>query len=319
MQPLVSVIVPNYNHAKFLKQRIDSILSQTYDDYELIILDDCSTDNSKDIIESYRDNPHVAYIVYNEKNSGSLFSQWRKGLSLAKGEWIWIAESDDYCEVGFLEKLISNANDDVSLVFCKSDIVDENGEIMSNSTVWQFDLVGHRLDNDFVVDGKDLFYEIHAYKNIVSNTSSVVFRKEIVGKIAFPYNYKICGDWLFFAQMTLMGNVAYVTEPLNYWRQHAKTTRNIGSLDTEYLRLQENMDIIRYFILLAKKSAKKLDYSMYNWLIDGWLRQFTYKNLFKWKYVNPPMQYNLKIKFHCRLVGRFLRESFKSLKKRIVK
>ena len=188
MQPLVSVILPNYNHARFLEQRIDTILNQTYTDFELIILDDCSTDNSKEIIDLYTGNEKVAHIVYNEKNSGCLFKQWQKGLDLAKGEWIWIAESDDYCTPSFLKTMMSKASEGVSVVFCKSNIVDENGEIMSNSTVWQSDLVGHRLDNDFVVDGKDLFYEIHAYKNIVSNTSSVVFRKEIVGKIAFPYN-----------------------------------------------------------------------------------------------------------------------------------
>ena len=104
--PTVSVIVPNYNHAPFLKQRIDSILRQTYQDFELILLDDCSTDGSREIMESYRNNPHVSHIVYGESNSGSAFRQWDKGIALAKGEWIWVAESDDYCEPFFLERLM---------------------------------------------------------------------------------------------------------------------------------------------------------------------------------------------------------------------
>ena len=66
----ISIIVPNYNHAPYLKQRIDSILNQTYQDFELILLDDCSSDKSRDIIESYRTNPHVTQIVYNDNNSG---------------------------------------------------------------------------------------------------------------------------------------------------------------------------------------------------------------------------------------------------------
>lgn len=91
----VSVIIPNYCHARFLNRRIDSVLNQTYGDFEVIILDDCSSDNSRDIIETYRHHPRVSHIVYNEKNSGSTFIQWDKGFELAQGEYIWIAESDD--------------------------------------------------------------------------------------------------------------------------------------------------------------------------------------------------------------------------------
>ena len=103
MSPLVSVIIPSYNHEKFLKERIDSVLNQTFQDFELIILDDLSPDNSREIIESYRAHPKVSQIIYNEKNSGSTFFQWNKAvLSLAKGEFIWIAESDDVADPKFL-------------------------------------------------------------------------------------------------------------------------------------------------------------------------------------------------------------------------
>ena len=105
--PLVTVIIPNYNHAKYLRQRIDTVLNQTYTSFEVIILDDCSTDNSKDIILSYKDNPHISNIVLNSENSGSTFKQWNKGFELAKGDYIWIAESDDYCDLNLLELLIT--------------------------------------------------------------------------------------------------------------------------------------------------------------------------------------------------------------------
>ncbi|MFM7595916.1 MAG: glycosyltransferase family 2 protein [Flavobacteriales bacterium] len=92
---LVSVIIPNYNHAPFLKERIDSVLNQSYSHVEVILLDDCSSDNSREIIEEYRRNEKVKHIVYNQKNSGNTFIQWQKGVELALGEWVWIAESDD--------------------------------------------------------------------------------------------------------------------------------------------------------------------------------------------------------------------------------
>ena len=84
--PLVSVIVPNYNHARYLKQRLDTVFNQTYQNFEVIILDDKSTDNSLEIINQYKDNPHLSQIVVNEQNSGSPFKQWDKGIKLAKGE-----------------------------------------------------------------------------------------------------------------------------------------------------------------------------------------------------------------------------------------
>ena len=97
----VSVIIPNYRHALYLKERIDSVLEQTYRDFEVIILDDCSPDDSREIIETYRTREKIAHIVYNERNSGSTFMQWQKGFDLAQGEYIWIAESDDFADPGF--------------------------------------------------------------------------------------------------------------------------------------------------------------------------------------------------------------------------
>ena len=132
---LVSVIVPNYNHSRFLDQRIQSILNQTYKNFELIILDDCSPDNgaSKSVIEKYRDNPHVSHIVYNESNSGSTFKQWDKGINLSKGDLVWIAESDDYCEPTFLETLVHEFERDsqLSLAYTLLRKVDAEGRLIS--------------------------------------------------------------------------------------------------------------------------------------------------------------------------------------------
>ncbi len=95
--PTVSVIVPNYNHARYLRQRIESVLRQTYQDFEVILLDDCSTDDSRSILSSYAGDPRVR-MEFNEVNSGSTFKQWNKGVRLARGEYVWIAESDDYAD-----------------------------------------------------------------------------------------------------------------------------------------------------------------------------------------------------------------------------
>ncbi|MGL4332344.1 MAG: glycosyltransferase family 2 protein, partial [Bacteroidales bacterium] len=129
---MVSVIIPNYNHAKYLNERIDSIINQTFQDFEIIILDDKSSDESKIIIEHYRDHPKVSHIVINKQNSGSPFIQWKKGIDLAKGDLIWIAESDDCAAPTFLEECVNHLVNNTDTVFCFSEsfFVDENSNII---------------------------------------------------------------------------------------------------------------------------------------------------------------------------------------------
>ena len=98
---MVSIIVPNYNHARFLPERLNSIFNQTFQDYEVILLDDASTDNSVEILNRYAANPKVSHFIVNQENSGSPFKQWKRGIDLARGEFVWIAESDDYSNTTF--------------------------------------------------------------------------------------------------------------------------------------------------------------------------------------------------------------------------
>lgn len=128
----VSVIIPNYRHAPYLQERIDSVLAQTWRDFEIIILDDCSPDNSREVIERYRGNERITHIVYNEQNSGSTFVQWQKGFDLSQGEYIWIAESDDFAEPGFLAACVEQLDQDpaCTLAYTESRLVDAESRPM---------------------------------------------------------------------------------------------------------------------------------------------------------------------------------------------
>src|SRR5579875_340873 len=119
---IVSVIVPNYNHARFLRQRLDTILAQTFPDFELILLDDCSSDGSQQILGEYASRPRVSHVVFNETNSGSTFKQWNKGVRLAHGEYVWIAESDDYSAPTFVGRMLAVLQSDPAITFayCRS-------------------------------------------------------------------------------------------------------------------------------------------------------------------------------------------------------
>ena len=103
--PKVTVIIPNYNHARFLRRRLSTVLDQTYRDFEVLYLDDASTDHSAEVFADFSTYPEVRAIL-NQRNSGSPFAQWNRGVREAKGEFVWIAEADDYAAPDLLERLV---------------------------------------------------------------------------------------------------------------------------------------------------------------------------------------------------------------------
>ncbi|MBE6312314.1 MAG: glycosyltransferase family 2 protein [Bacteroidales bacterium] len=215
--PKVSVIVPNYNHAPYLKRRIDSILNQTYQDFELILLDDCSTDNSAEVLNGYANNPKVSHIVINETNSGSTFKQWDKGFALAKGEYIWVAESDDWCEKTLLENLVPalDNNPNVVLAYCQSLLVSETGYISYATPSDQF--MNIQKGRDFVAS--QMFGD-----PVLVNAGMVVFRKAALDDIEeFYKTMKAGGDWMFWVNIALKGDVFSSAKGLNYCFRHLGT------------------------------------------------------------------------------------------------
>jgi glycosyltransferase involved in cell wall biosynthesis len=265
MNPLVSVIIPNYNHAPFLKERIDSVLNQTFDNFEVIILDDMSSDNSKEIIETYRNNQKVVHIEYNSQNSGSTFKQWEKGLKLAKGEWIWIAESDDVAHPDFLTSTMDAADPKISLVFTRTKIIDANGE---NGTFLSCEYYPHPsfLNELNIHEGKIdsmafLTKEMYNFNHIV-NASSVLFNKKFAPDIEnFMSRYKLCGDWYFWIKVIEKGQIIYIDKELNYFRTHLSTVRN--SSENQIFAYFENAEITNYIFKVAGNKLLKDKYSDY--------------------------------------------------------
>lgn len=225
--PTVSIIVPNYNHARFLRQRLDTIFAQTYQDFEVILLDDCSTDESRDILREYASRPGVSHLVFNETNSGSTFKQWNKGVRLARGKYVWIAESDDYSDPLFLERLtpILESDPRVTLAYCRSWRVGEGG-VDGLVQPGLPSLQSARWSGDFRVDGRRECRNFMTYGNIVENASAVVFRRATYEQAGgADESLRICGDWKMWCSLFLQGDVAYVAEPLNYYRFHGDSVR----------------------------------------------------------------------------------------------
>lgn len=259
--PLVSVIIPNYCHAQYLDQRIQSVLNQTYTNFEVIILDDCSPDDgaSKVVIEKYRDNPHVSQIVYNNVNSGSTFKQWQKGFKLAKGELIWIAESDDYCELNLLEELIElyRKYPTCSYVLSGTCRVDSVGNQLSSKLEYD-SKVSFRGGVDFIQRG------LICSNFVVPNASAVLFRKSAALSVRLDYmDYKASGDRLFWIYMAEKGDVAKVNKPLNFFRQHNNKVSPRKELDGT--QCEENYRINKYLHQkdYVTRGYRALEYSYY--------------------------------------------------------
>ncbi len=219
--PKVSVIIPNFNHAPYLKRRIESVLNQTFQDFEVILLDDCSTDNSVEILNIYKNHPKVSHVVINTENSGSPFRQWAKGFELAKGDYIWIAESDDWCELELLETLVQLLEDDLSVTmsFCQTKLVDSKGKVLYQT---KFNETEKRSSGEKFVRNY-LFGD-----TLLVNAGMVVFRKPALLKINNEYlEYKGAGDWMFWIEIALQGSIATSNKHLNYcYRHNAVHTNN---------------------------------------------------------------------------------------------
>lgn len=227
-KPLVSIIVPNYNYARFLKRRIDSILNQTFKDFELILLDDASTDESREIMETYKENPSVTHLIYNESNSGSPFAQWEKGIKLSQGKYIWIAESDDYAEPTFLAEtvqLLEKYNQAV-VCFSGSHRVDERGkEVNIDYDRWSKKQLNVKCGYKVFDGPKYAQYNMY-WRAYIYNASGVVFRREAVEKVDTQHCFSMrsSGDWLFWTELICQGEVIELYKKLNYFRYHSSST-----------------------------------------------------------------------------------------------
>ncbi len=234
--PKVSVIVPNYNHAPYLPKRLDSVYQQTYRDFEVILLDDCSTDNSRDILAVYAQKPNTIFDN-NESNSGSVFRQWQKGVSLSQGEYIWIAESDDFASPYFLKRVVTVMDEypQVGLVYSQSWLINSQDIILGDARCWTNDLDSQRWKYSFVNYGKDEIKRFLVYKNTIPNASGILLRRSVLercgGVIDQPM--RLCGDWLQWVKILAHSDIGFVPECLNYWRQNTSNARvkSAGTLE----------------------------------------------------------------------------------------
>jgi cellulose synthase/poly-beta-1,6-N-acetylglucosamine synthase-like glycosyltransferase len=271
MVPKVSIIVPNYNHARYLPERLDSVLNQSFADFEVLLMDDCSQDDSRRIIADYATRDPRIRVMLNDQNSGSTFKQWNKGIALTSGDYVWLAESDDVADLTFLEKLVQQleAHPQAGLACCQSWRTDENGQKYGTWAPMLAELDATLWKSDFMLPGPELVRRFMVYSNIIPNASAVLMRRSALAAVGpAPETMRVAGDWMFWTRYLMTTSLVFVAEPLNYFRFHAQNVRSRTEQDGTQL-----LEMAQVFKLVTEVTtpephlyAQAIDRTMERWL-----------------------------------------------------
>jgi glycosyltransferase involved in cell wall biosynthesis/2-polyprenyl-3-methyl-5-hydroxy-6-metoxy-1,4-benzoquinol methylase/GT2 family glycosyltransferase/organic radical activating enzyme len=225
----VSVVIPNYNCEKYLAERLQSVISQTYKPHEIIFLDDASTDKGVEVARRILQGSGIKYRIIENKNNEGAFNQWVKGFQLAEGEFVWIAEADDVCEPDFLEKVVPRfVDDEVTLVYTQSQVIDAHSKKIDYSyTSYTADLSPDKWNADYCQSGALEINDGLAIKNTIPNASAAVIRKSAFAGIEDELRqFKVCGDWFTYVYVLRTGKVSFCHNVLNYHRRHSQSVIN---------------------------------------------------------------------------------------------
>jgi glycosyltransferase involved in cell wall biosynthesis len=254
--PRISVAVPNYNYARYMPDRLGSIFRQSHPVHEVLVLDDCSTDSSLEVVPAVAaDWKRSVTLIANARNSGSVFAQWRRAAETASGDWLWIAEADDSSDSEFLAQLFAAVHQDpaVVLAFADSRTILEDGSPQWESYKGYYATIEpNALAQTEVFDASAFVSRFLAVKNVILNVSSVVWRRDaLLGALEAVGDdlkkYKMAGDWRLYLQALSRpgARIAYVADPLNVHRRHAGSVTHQLDADKHIAEIQSCQSFAR--------------------------------------------------------------------------
>lgn len=282
--PLVSFVVTSYNYEKFISKTLESIKAQTYKNYEIIVVDDCSKDNSCKIIEDFiSDNQNLKItLVKHEKNSGQ-FAAMITGLKAAQGQFISFIDSDDIlCKEYAASHISVHLETSVAFTSCKILEIGEDDEIHTLNSISSFKCNKNEkfkhLQND--INGIEDFLNLDINYKILKNkhfggwywspNSSAMFRKasiDIIKTYPTPEDWRICPDKFLFNFANLIGGSALIDVPLIAYRRHNNNAGNctqvVGNkkLHSDYItkiNIKNNLKIRPLTVKFLWQERKKL-------------------------------------------------------------
>lgn len=219
---LLSVIIPSYNHEKYIGQAIESVLSQTYRNLELIIIDDGSEDNSVPFIKQY-DDPRITLVV--QQNEGA-HRAINRGLEMAKGDYLAILNSDDIYSKDRFAIMIRELEKDSELDFVCSylEVIDADGKSLGIKKGWENMLSWEAPNKDLSLQAESDFVSNLLVTNFISTTSNFLFTRKLYQEIGGMRNLRFAHDWDFALRAAEVTKCKIVKKPLMKYRVHATNT-----------------------------------------------------------------------------------------------
>lgn len=234
--PLISIIIPTYNQARFLDKALISVINQTYKNWEILIINNKSIDETYSVAHKYKDT-RIKYFEIN--NKGIIAKSRNLGIKVSQGEWIAFLDSDDWWTEDKLETCLENIDDNVDLIYHKLEIVYEQSKSYFKKNI------GRQLNKPIL---RDLLVGMITKGNAIGN-SSVIVRKHIFNKTGYiSENPKIVSSedfntWLKIAKLT--NQFKYVDKKLGYYRVHDKSVQKKKNLSIPHREaLIEFMDFL---------------------------------------------------------------------------
>ena len=279
----VTAVVASYNHAEFLAQRMDTLLAQTYENLQILVIDDCSTDHSLEVLRRYQSHSNVTLIV--REVNGGWAAVSNQGLEMATGEFVIFANCDDACDPQMIQRLVDamTGNPTAGIAFCRSLLVDEHNTVLGDDFVIREPSFRTRCATDTLLTG----YEMNRFllhSCVIPNLSAALIRTacfSLVGHLSS--SYRVCCDWDLYFRIVAHYDVVYVAKALNKFRQHHTTIRSTTKervIYEEYFRLL--LGQIRALNLTFRERCRFRLHVMYLWAMHlltpslNGLRNFPY-------------------------------------------
>ncbi len=219
--PIITVIMPAYNHEAFISEAIESILSQTFKDFEFIIINDGSTDKTEEVIKKYTD-PRITYLYQENRGCSNTLN---KALSLSKGEYISIINSDDIYHRDRLHVLLDETKkDNLSFLITDIELIDKNGNVINDANHWWIKWY-ENLKSGYRTSGSPLIALLAG--NYTITTSNFFFRSDLIKEIGTfrPFRFIVDYDFAYRAIKHRQDSFRFLTDrKLLFYRLHGKNT-----------------------------------------------------------------------------------------------
>ena len=245
----ISIIITSYNYAQYIAESIESVINQTYKNWELIIVDDASSDNSVEIIKKFCEKDSRIKLYENSHNKG-LKDSLLLGIEKATYDWLSFLESDDFYETNYLEEKIKTLQKypDADLIFNDVEIFGDKGEMEGLNDYFE--------KRDKILKNGEIKYKDLLAFNLITSFSCVMVKKSVIKSCCFDCPQTHSLDFYLWTQLYKNAKVLYLPQKLTHWRKHFKNytkkaaSPNQAAFDLGLLKILTDKDSNKFLIAL---------------------------------------------------------------------